>query len=127
MFLLSRFLFFIFCRKFVEACKYFISLQKLFLVNILYNRNKIVLNPEQHQEVGIVAFRFAYNSEIVHSVKKINSIQWSQTNKYWYLNKEDIRYFQEFLGHSSSKTTEIYIHVSENSFHKFVNPIDEIM
>lgn len=38
----------------------------------------------------------------------------------------DLRYIQEFLGHSSSKTTEIYTHVAKTDFIKFRNPLDDM-
>ncbi len=36
----------------------------------------------------------------------------------------DLRYIQELLGHSSSKTTEIYTHVAKNSFLSIKSPLD---
>ncbi len=38
----------------------------------------------------------------------------------------DLRYIQEFLGHNSSKTTEIYTHVAKTDFMKFKNPLDNL-
>ena len=42
-------------------------------------------------------------------------------------NGTDLRYIQELLGHSSSKTTEIYTHVSKKSIANITNPLDRAM
>ncbi len=39
----------------------------------------------------------------------------------------DLRYIQELLGHKSSKTTEIYTHVSQKAIMRIRSPLDDTM
>lgn len=42
-------------------------------------------------------------------------------------NGTDIRYIQQFLGHSSIKTTTIYTHLTKNAVDKIQSPLDRIV
>jgi len=39
-------------------------------------------------------------------------------------NGTDIRYIQQFLGHSSIKTTQIYTHLTKSAVNKIKSPLD---
>jgi len=41
-------------------------------------------------------------------------------------NGTNLRYIQELLGHSSSKTTEIYTHVARSDLTSIISPLDSI-
>jgi site-specific recombinase XerD len=38
----------------------------------------------------------------------------------------DIRYIQEFMGHGSIRTTEIYTHVTERGVERIKSPLDRM-
>lgn len=38
----------------------------------------------------------------------------------------DLRYIQSLLGHESSKTTEIYTHITKKGFDQIINPLDRL-
>jgi site-specific recombinase XerD len=41
-------------------------------------------------------------------------------------NGTDLRYIQSMLGHDSSKTTEIYTHVTTKGFDQIISPLDNL-
>lgn len=59
-------------------------------------------------------------------IKKPATLHWLRHSYATHLleNGTDLRYIQEILGHSSSRTTEIYTHVSTRSIQKIVSPFD---
>lgn len=61
-------------------------------------------------------------------INKPVSLHWLRHSYATHLleNGTDLRYIQEILGHKSSRTTEIYTHVSTKSIQKIVSPFDSL-
>jgi integrase/recombinase XerD len=61
-------------------------------------------------------------------IKKPVTLHWLRHSYATHLLESgtDLRYIQELLGHNSSKTTEIYTHVSQKSLQKVRSPFDDL-
>lgn len=62
------------------------------------------------------------------AIKKPVTLHWLRHSYATHLHESgtDIRYIQELLGHKSSKTTEIYTHVSTRHIQKIKSPFDDL-
>ena len=99
----------------------------------------------EHNQASVVKMDFDYNQAIINKIKEtsvLNVVKDAakragiKRRVYPHILRHsfathhleqgtDLRYIQIWLGHASSKTTEIYTHVSQNDYNKFKNPIDD--
>ena len=84
----------------------------------------------QHKKQSRVAVYFPKDAGLIARIKKPDGAQRSARLKAWYV--PDTAAFRKQLGlpplpgHSSSKTTEIYTHVSTQSVQRIVSPFETL-
>lgn len=78
-------------------------------------------SPTSLQKVLVQALKKA-------KIKKPVTLHWLRHSYATHLleNGTDLRYIQELLGHNSSRTTEIYTHVSTKSIENIKSPFDDL-
>ncbi len=102
----------------------------------------ITLANAFHHDTPVVSLRFEKDYGLISKVKTLKGAAWSQSRGFWYIANNcfnevfathyleqgnELRYIQEWLGNESPRTTEIYNRVTEDSFKKFKNPLDDII
>ena len=81
---------------------------------------------EQYSEASIQ--KVLHNALVIADIKKPVTLHWLRHSYATHLLESgtDLRFIQELLGHKSSKTTEIYTHVTEKSLQKIKSPFDDL-
>jgi integrase/recombinase XerD len=89
-------------------------------------KNWLFEGPRQEQYSGSSVGRIIMNASKNAGIRKKVTAHMLRHSFATHLmeNGTDLRYIQTLLGHSSSKTTEIYTHVAVNSFKSIKNPLD---
>ena len=91
--------------------------------NILFEGQK---TGEQYSEESLA--KVLKNALSLCKITKPVTLHWLRHSYATHLLESgtDLRYIQELLGHKSSKTTEIYTHVSQKSIQQIRSPFDDL-
>jgi len=85
------------------------------------------IKPEKHISTRTVQAIFEQASEKAKIGKEVSVHSLRHSFATHLLESDvDLRYIQELLGHKSSKTTEIYTHVSNKDIGKIKSPLDNL-
>ena len=110
-----------------------LSPKVLVLLREYYNSYKPVNWLFEGQVIGNMYDERSLQLVLKQSVSKANikkpvTLHWLRHSYATHLLEAgtDLRYIQELLGHSSSKTTEIYTHVSNKELQRIVSPFDTL-
>ncbi len=105
----------------------------LLLLRDYYKAHKPATYLFEGRDAGTKYDERSLSEVLKQALKKTNitkpvSLHWLRHSYATHLleNGTDLRYIQEILGHKSSKTTEIYTHVSTLSLQKIKSPFDDL-
>jgi integrase len=85
--------------------------------------------PFVFTEQGVAMLSSVLNQAVTKAkINKPVSLHWLRHSYATHLLESgtDLRYIQELLGHSSSRTTEIYTHVSTKNLQQIRSPFDDL-
>ena len=95
----------------------------------LYKPKEYLFEGETGGQYSIKSIQNVFNKALVASgIKKDATVHSLRHSFATHLLERgtDLRYIQELLGHESSKTTEIYTHITKKGMDKIVSPLDNL-